>query len=383
MNLSSILARFSPRKRALAARAQYQKHRPYVKLNAEAAEGKGESVDDRSIVERLVKSYQLAGETSFYGEDSMWREFFEEHHAEEHDAFSSGDIERSRKILSDPRSNKLFWGFDELVDSYYESFSSSPIIQKHAAEVCMDYFIRLGEAIGVLPIDNPESEVWLRHASISSAEILEKVEKQLGIDTVEPDIYPGRYGLATPRGVMSYRSIQSIYLGYRIHSLLETAPADQRKICEIGAGLGRPALYAWRYGLRDYTIVDLPFTGISQGYYLMRCLGEDAVQLHGESFPDADHRIKLMHPDGFFEASTRYDLIVNVDSLTELGHELASRYVSKIATSCPTFLSINHEVNPIRSVELLQDTGRSPRIFRYPYWMRPGYVEELVYWDRT
>ena len=378
MNVPTFLRFLSRKQRTEHIRAQYQKHRPYVRLNAEPAEGKGTEADDTAIVERLLASYQLAGERSFYGEDSMWREFFEEHHAEEHAAFSSGDVERSRQILSNPRSTKLFWGFDELVDSYYESFAASEAVRNHAAQVCQDYFLRLAEAIGAYPIDNPESNVWLRHADVSAAQLLTDIERILGIDIVEPDVYPGRFGVNTPRGVVSYRAIQSVYLAYRLHQLLEAEAESQPRICEIGAGLGRPALYAWRYGLRDYTIVDLPFTGISQGYYLMRCLGADAVQLHGESFPDSDRRIKLMHPDGFLEGDRAYDLVVNVDSLTELGRELATQYVKKIASSCPRFLSINHEVNEIRVHELVRELGDGPRIVRHPYWMRPGYVEELV-----
>jgi hypothetical protein len=68
---------------------------------------------------------------------------------------------------------------------------------------------------------------------------------------------------------------------------------------------------------------------------------------------------------------------VNVDSLTELGEELATRYFRRAAEVAPTFLSVNHEANPFRVIDLHQKTGVFRESFRVPYWVRKGYVEEV------
>ena len=141
--------------------------------------------------------------------------------------------------------------------------------------------------------------------------------------------------------------------------------------------MGRSALFASQLGLKNYTIVDIPMTAISQGYYLMRCLGEDAVALPGEPRRVQD-QIKLMHREEFFSSAEHFDLVANVDSLTELGHGLGTRYLKKISTITPKFLSINHEANSIRVIDLLKELDRPYKISRYPYWMRQGYVEEFV-----
>jgi len=78
-------------------------------------------------------------------------------------------------------------------------------------------------------------------------------------------------------------------------------------------------------------------------------------------------------PNEFLTTKGRYDLILNVDSLTEMARETAQAYCDAICRRSSAFLSINHEGLPFTVADLM------PRGFdqRSPYWMRPGYVEEL------
>jgi hypothetical protein len=122
-------------------------------------------------------------------------------------------------------------------------------------------------------------------------------------------------------------------------------------------------------------------TIISQGYYLIRCLGEDAVVLPGEAQKN-NTQISLMHANDFLSSNAQFDLIVNVDSITEFGQNLALQYLKKISELSPAFLSINHESNKIRVINLLKQLDITYKASRYPYWMRQGYVEELVTCNR-
>lgn len=386
----AILALFPPLRRIISQRNQLLlqvqaaagtndssriSHRLYSTLNVNPAIGSGNSADDIRIVERLLKAYQRSPPDQ-YGDGSMWRDFFELHHKGFHTVFMSGDVNGARRILADPGSGNLFYGFDELCAMFRASYQGSP---GGLANSCQDNLIRLAEAIGAFQIDCPEQPPvrWQENIEVRTDDILRAIETALGAQLSFPDIYAGIVGANSMRGVIPYRAIQAIYLAFRMRQLAPERAAEEPRICEIGAGLGRSALHARQLGLRNYTIVDVPMTVISQGYYLMRCLGADAVALPGEP-RSSPGQIRLIYPDEFLASEDRFDLIANVDSLTELGRDLATKYLKTISVKTPAFLSINHEANPIRVNALLKDLDRPYRVSRHPYWMRQGYVEEFV-----
>lgn len=362
-----------------SVRSSWVHHRQYGEFNVNPAIGKGSSIDDKRIIERLLAAYQRA-DTNQYGKDSMWRDFFETHHKSSHEVFISGDIEKSREILSNPSSNNLFYGFDELCSLFIHKFHDDP---KGYSYACQDNLIRLAEAIGVFSVECPEGAVWMLNQEKSTDEILHAIEVALGVELSFPDIYPGAIGLQSIRGIITYRAIQALYLAYRVRQVAQDAIPQkaQPRVCEIGAGLGRSALFASQLGINNYTLVDVPMTIISQGYYLMRCLGEDAVVLPGETQKN-NTQISLMHANDFLSSNAQFDLIANVDSITEFGQNLALQYLKKISELSPVFLSINHESNKIRVINLLKQLDVVYKASRYPYWMRQGYVEELVMFNR-
>ena len=141
----------------------------------------------------------------------------------------------------------------------------------------------------------------------------------------------------------------------------------------------RFADYCHRMGLTDYWIVDVPATSLAQGYFLAHALGEERVVLDGE--PGAYARtdaVKIVNPVRFFaDERLKFDVVVNCDSLTELGKDEAIRYFRRTAERAPILFSVNHEVNPFRVVELNQELGLFDGVDRRPYWIRNGYVEEV------
>ena len=79
------------------------------------------------------------------------------------------------------------------------------------------------------------------------------------------------------------------------------------RIVEVGAGLGRTAFYATKFGLLNYTIVDLPLTCVAQGYFLGRTLEPDTLCLYKEH----SSGIAILPPSAFFNTDDRYDLVLN------------------------------------------------------------------------
>ena len=124
--------------------------------------------------------------------------------------------------------------------------------------------------------------------------------------------------------------------------------------------------------------MDLPITKVAQAYYLGRTLGEENILLDGEQFDDGPNRVKIVAPETFLAESKTYDLVLNVDSLAEMDFRVAQAYWEKIKASTNIFLSINHEANSFRVRDLLVKDLNSLNVQRGLYWMRKGYVEELI-----
>jgi hypothetical protein len=317
---------------------------------------------DRDTILRLVTAYRYATDRSPMDQASMWFGFFVKHQSAAHAAFYTGDIEASQRILSNPGASKILYGFDNLFDDVAEKMRSPERLAANAKNI-RGLLRQLSTAIGLDRAENPNIP---KERQITDD--IAQIEKALGFSVETPSVYPDDFGLETPRGLLNVRAIAAMYQVHRIKTLTGGS------VCEIGGGLGRTAYYAHRAGITDYTLVDIPFTAISQGYYLMRTLGPDAVALPGEGHSAP---IKILAPADFFADSRRFDLVVNVDSITEFAPDTGAQYAKKIATATPCLLSINHEGNSFR----VHDLFAGHKVLRFPHWMRPGYIEEIVYFS--
>lgn len=337
-------------------------------LDAISAQTANPNNDDIALIKRLLKAYQASASDQEKRGNSMWQLFFNQRHLPIHQIFKNGSFEAAAAILRDPSSSDLFYGFDSLASSI-QPFFANPVNANYHALTCLDCLARFAEisgAIGCYRYDAP----------LDANTIIEKIEKSLGITLVFPNPYPYEYGLWTSRGIVSYRPTQALYQAWRIKQLLKGK--KNPKVLEIGAGLGRTAHLARLLGIEDYTIVDLPFTAISAGYFLGVSLGDNNVELYGEKFPDSKQRVKFLTQDQFLTSSETYDLIINVDSLTEMDPVIATAYWNKIEKSTGLFLSINHDLNLFTVQQFIAKSARVARVDRFPYWMRSGYAEELV-----
>lgn len=244
--------------------------------------------------------------------------------------------------------------------------------------------VRLAEALGVSGISNPENDAaHKRHvlsptnvANLTSDEILDKIQTAIPFPINFPP-FSGNcsQGLTTRFGVTANRHVFYLWVLKRI---MELCPDKTIGIIEIGAGFGVLGYYLDRVGYRDYTTIDLALINACQTYFLARNLPERNIIISGdvENPFDPKHKdsIKLLHSTDFENVpKNRFAIMVNMDGLTEMGLSHASKYVQ--SDCAPMFLSINHEVNPYRVIDI-QQTHRKLK-YRYPFWLRDGYVEEL------
>ncbi len=291
------------------------------------------------------------------------------------EAIRARDTAAVSNILHRPHEGYLLYGFEDLGVWSVEAYKSPERRTGYAAH-CYELLQRLAQATGVLALPNPEAPD--RETSVPELPVLlDRLEAALGFSIRPTEPYPFYYGLETDRGVLGERVLNAVYCAWRIRQL--TAGIASPRILEVGAGVGRLAEYAHRSGLTDYWIVDVPMTSLVQGHFLACALGEDRVVLDGE--PDGharDDAVKILNPERFFaDERLKFDLVINSDSLTELGRTVATSYFRRAAERSPVLFSVNHEVNAFRVIDLHQELGVFDSVDRRPYWMRDGYVEEI------
>jgi hypothetical protein len=280
----------------------------------------------------------------------------------------AGDALTLRDMLRDPAKTDLFYGFEvqsrSLLDHPVEYWNG------HRA-IITDRLHLLCGATGTRRVPNPERPAE-NPPRLDVDALISCLDAAFRIKVEFPNPFDGEVGLVTPRGVASERAVQALYQAWRIARLLTGISAP--RVIEIGAGLGRTAYYAWQLRIRDYTIIDIPMSAVAQAYFLGRVLGHDAIRLFGEPKRPGIH---ILPPSVFMSTSDRYDLAINVDSLTEMANATAAEYVRQIEQRTDLFWSVNHEANAF-CVRDLFSAAAVPHVSRMPYWLRPGYVDELL-----
>lgn len=342
----------------------YVRHRPLQVFAGQAATTPPlPPPDDEAIVRRITRAYRKAAETPLGSDGSWWFVEIADIRRGEHDTLTGGTPAKVAAMLRNPQANNLFYGFDNLAKDLGQPDPGWPSVQ---AQLCYDSLLRLAEAVGVTRLENPEAPLRADKPDVEA--LLTGLDEALGFRIAFPNPFAGEVGLRTSRGVASYRCFQSLYQGWRIARL-----APRGAVLEIGGGLGRTAYYATRMGVGDYTIIDLPLTGVAQAYFLHR-VGLD-VALAGE---DRSAGVRILPPPAFFAGTERYDLVVNVDSFTEMAPDTARGYVEEASRRTGRLLSVNHEYNRHRVFDLVKAFPAAAHATRDPYWLRRGYVEELV-----
>ncbi len=326
--------------------------------------------DDGRLIERITAAYRAATETALGSSDSFWFTWLADPKQDIHEVLLAGDKEKLGRIFRQPGQSALFYGFENLFSRELPRAETLDLFWDYQAPY--DVLRGLAEALGLSRLENPEN--YYHGATTPPPEpdqLLKEIGDKFGRLIRFPNPFFGEAGLATSGGVATYRAVQAIYQAWRIAE--QVSGIETPRILEIGGGLGRTAYYASTlFGIADYTLIDLPMTSVSQGYFLGSALGEDAVCLFGES----GSGIRVLPPAGFLGDSDRYDLVVNIDSLTEMAIETASSYIAAIKARAGMFLSINHEANSFTAAEVCAAAGMT-QTSRNPYWLRRGYVDEV------
>lgn len=232
--------------------------------------------------------------------------------------------------------------------------------------------MRLAEALGVVDSRSPENGQFTPDASHSS-DILNRIQDSIDFDISPPKVNGPVYGLNFSGGCLIERHFDALYAAYRIRYLVE----DDKPIYVIGAGAGYIALYCRRAGFSDFTILDLPTVSIFQYLVLASEFGSEFVRFQGEG-----RGIKLGAALNVDEVDfSRFGLVFNMDSMPEMPGQIVKRYLEKIR-GAGMFLSNNQESGVVHGdfqqpVVRALAAGSFQTAYRFPCWLRMGYVEEL------
>lgn len=324
---------------------------------------------DAALASRIAKAYATnLANFGGYG-DSMWDDI-NRLARPIHDLLVGGSADELALALDRPHTTNLLLGFDNPVAAPW-GFADEDrnLLSNEVGPDMLERIYRavrrLAEATGAAQVTNPET---LTGTALSVDDYLAAIDERLGIELDFPNFYPHEKGIRSNRGIIGYRPLQAIYQAYRLKSL----GAD--KVMEIGAGLGRTAYYSHRMGIRDYTIVDIPLSNVAQTHFLSRALGVDEVSVTGEE----RRTIRIVGPSFVAATHERFDVVLNVDSLSEMDPGIAAGYVAFARNAASTMVSINREwADRPRLADIIEDAP----VMRVPYWMRDGYVEEIVSLD--
>jgi hypothetical protein len=294
--------------------------------------GAPDYADDLPLIRRVMTAYKQSCET-YQRSDSFWDGALTDLKAEIHRGLIGDDVNAAAELLRDPAQTTFFWGFDAIAkapagsiephENVIRALNQTGDWKRLYAFWLLDALSSAAEAVGARRVPYPETnpdQVGIHEASNATADrIIDQIDQALGFSLTFPNPFPGELGLPTRRGIVGFRAIQAVYQAWRIAQI--AGGNKDFKVMEIGAGLGRTAYFAGLFGIRNYTIVDIPLTSAAQGYFLGRTLGADAVCLAGE----ATDGIKIRTPEHTRASTATYDLVVNVDSWTEMSMEAANR----------------------------------------------------------
>jgi putative sugar O-methyltransferase len=302
-----------------------------------------------------------------------------DHHDDLTSTLISRDPGRVADYLRNMHMHKATFGVSGDVNDHTRM--NSRLERSKRGAVIKDILVSLAEALAILPYETLVPYVAKKNIYEDADALVDKIGRKLGIRIAPPEIDGGLYKMALKDVSFDERDLWSLYAAWRIK--INARPGSA--IAEIGAGMGKVARYTSLFGFEDYSIFDLPFMNVIQGWYLLKTMGEKNVRLYGEQAEES--AIKVLPYWKLGETEKSYGLVLNQDSFPEIHRDIVSGYLEIIRDRADHFLSINHEHQaPLyggsdeKHLLVPQITAGMPALtkkYRFPFWLRQGYVEEL------
>jgi hypothetical protein len=348
------------------------------------------TAEDVALCERLIAAFRTARtRDEFQAASGIWASIIDRHQRQLAATLERGDAHSLACLLAVLFRQDFMWGFGGVAPDSVPAQSWSPLGSRIFMLKLLDLLVSLGEALGVVPVENPE-QGYVGHVDLRRAgaveELLVELERVTGVTIAFPEI-GAPYGMAVGGRLINPETSDHIYTAVRLGEAtrlhLRERPESLLRIVEVGAGYG--GVCYWFLRMRPeaarYTIVDLPIINVLQGYFLAKACGPAAVSLLGE--PPA--QIVILPDFALPEVETPYDALLNKDSMPEMPYDAMVTYLEWARVSCEGFVySYNHEAKvPFeghpqgRVSDATRQVGGFRRLRREQSWLRRGHVEEI------
>lgn len=252
----------------------------------------------------------------------------------------------------------------------------------------LDQIVSLGEYLAVIRTESPEQGIVGYAFTESIGELVSRINKAAGISIGFPEI-GAPYGLMCDGSLITMESAEHIYVALRINETINRFLGGvPPRIVEIGAGFGGTAfrlLQIRTMKVKSYTLIDLPYVNVIQGYFLSKVFGAKNVALHGET--DCEHSIIRILPTHAISLCSDVDLLINEDSMPEMPKKAVEDYVlwaKHNVRNGGIFYSYNQEAySPVNNIpqvlvpEVVASVQGFDRVSRNDSWLHPGHVEEV------
>ena len=298
--------------------------------------------------------------------DPLWRDFA--------DALSRGDDDAAAAEMAGLGRSPIATGF--LGGTRQHERARSRPFADRLARWTYDKLVSLAEAVGVLPLENPENGDWGLNGVAEPADLFRDVQAALDADLRPPAAIGGYLGIDVGGGVILHmRMLDSIHAAWRLRQLAGTLGLGAgARIAEVGAGAGLTAFYAARLGIGSYRLFDRPQLAAVQSYMLEG--SGHAVSRHGQT----PGMLSLLPTDAFAALEPgSVDILFNADSLPAMGDAGITHFADARRLGIRHVLSINQEAalpGQTSVAESMRRAGGYRLASRHRHWLRVGYVEE-------
>jgi hypothetical protein len=342
---------------------------------------------DLELCRRLIAAYSKASERDPVtgSTEGMWSWIFDTWQSELAATLERGDAGALAGLMASMFQEDFVLG---LASGPIISHTQSRLMSRIWCLKSFDMLVSLAEALGVVPVENPEQGGTGLAFEAGVGKLLVGLERELGFRLDFPDV-GAPCGLAVEDRLITPDTPDQIYAAVRLDQAIclhldrRTHGAHSPRVVEIGGGYG--GMCYWFLQRRDavapYTIVDLPIVNVIQGYFLARALGPTRVAFHGEP----PTQVRIVPNFALAEVESPFEVLVNKDSMPEMPYGTMLHYLEWGAINCEgLFYSYNQEV----SAEFLGEAqgvvhnavaemGCFERLRRDESWVRRGYVEEI------
>ena len=315
-------------------------------------------------MERIITLYNSVNEFIHIKTGSMWYDdIVPSNCTDVLTYFKNNNVELIKYSLENISQTNLTYGYDLIC---IDGSDHSLIIYKT--------FEKLLNEMNILPI-------YLENNILDIEAILPLIDLKCGFKVEFPEIfdYSAHSALICSRGKISSRMMYALYYVYNIAKNVENI--SEASVVEIGAGTGRTAYYAFKFGFKKYTIVDIISTQIVQAHYNFNLLGTDKVSLYGEDNYN-NCFLNLCPADKFNYLNDTYDIICNFDGLTEYGIDIATNYLNRSMSLTKKFLSINHTTNSYSFTDLYSKIKNIKKVLKetcdYRIDINLDYYKEII-----